>query len=86
MEHLDTSLHLANHSLKKLEIVKRYEGGEGGFIARTLQLPQSTISIIIKQAASSGIRPSTNQQHVNKLNVTASPPPPQLPPIKTHYQ
>ncbi|MPC60483.1 Tubulin-specific chaperone D [Portunus trituberculatus] len=36
---------------KRLEIVKRHEGRQGvNFIARTLQLPQSTVSSITKQA------------------------------------
>ncbi|MPC08613.1 hypothetical protein E2C01_001202 [Portunus trituberculatus] len=39
--------------IKKLKITKCHEGGEGAnFIAKTLQLPQSTVSIAIKQAAS----------------------------------
>ncbi|MPC40843.1 hypothetical protein E2C01_034416 [Portunus trituberculatus] len=38
---------------KKLVTVKCQEGGNGAnFITRTLQLPQSTVSIVIKQAAS----------------------------------
>ncbi|MPC33191.1 hypothetical protein E2C01_026534 [Portunus trituberculatus] len=37
----------------KLEIVKCHKGGEGGnYIVRTLQLPQFTVSTIIKQVAS----------------------------------
>ncbi|MPC60581.1 hypothetical protein E2C01_054633 [Portunus trituberculatus] len=38
---------------KKLEIVKHHEGGEdANFITRTELLPQSTVSTLIKQAAS----------------------------------
>ncbi|MPC40940.1 hypothetical protein E2C01_034516 [Portunus trituberculatus] len=37
---------------EKLEIVKRFEGAGPNFIAKTLQLPQSTVFTIIKQTSS----------------------------------